>query len=147
MTEPVADAARGILDGHVVLSRRLANRGHWPAIEVLESISRCADDVSDKEHQAARREVLRLVGAYREVEDLLNIGAYAAGSNADFDLAIACKGAIDQLVQQGRHEVMGKADFGLTRRMVVALSGQIQNAKKQLGKMQGRTGVVAPPRR
>ncbi|NJL32151.1 MAG: FliI/YscN family ATPase, partial [Phycisphaerales bacterium] len=149
MTEPIADAARGILDGHVVLSRRIANRGHWPAIDVLESISRCADDVTDKPQQLARRDVLRLVGAYREVEDLLNIGAYAAGSNPDFDLAIACKPVIDQLLQQGRHEVSGRADFLLHKKMLLAMSQQITGAKQQLAKMAQKPGnqPVQGPRR
>ncbi len=149
MTEPIADAARGILDGHVVLSRRIANRGHWPAIDVLESISRCGDDVTDKQQQGAKREVLKLVGAYREVEDLLNIGAYAAGSNPDFDLAIACKPSIDQLLQQGRHEIAGRADFELHKKMLVALAQQIGGARQQLAKMQQRPGqaVVQGPRR
>ena len=147
MTEPVADAARGILDGHIVLSRRLASRGHWPAIDVLESISRCADDVTDSPQQTARREVLRLVGAYREVEDLLNIGAYAAGSNPDFDLAIACKPVIDQLLQQGRNEVTGRADFDRTRKQLLALVQHMQQVRQQLAKNAHRPAVVAGPGR
>lgn len=134
VTDPVADAARGILDGHVQLSRDLAHQGHWPAIDVLESISRVADDVTRPEQQAARTDVLRLVNAYRQVEDLLNIGAYAAGSNADFDLAIAVKPVIDQLLQQGRTEVVGAADFNRTTSQLLALAANIQNAKKRFTK-------------
>jgi flagellar biosynthesis/type III secretory pathway ATPase len=134
MNEPIADAARGILDGHVVLSRALAAKGHWPAIDVLESISRVADDVTDQEQQAARRELIKLVSAYRQVEDLVNIGAYAAGSNPDFDLAIACKPSIDLLLQQGRKENLGRADFARARGQLLALGQQIQNARKQLAK-------------
>ncbi len=81
MNEPIADAARGILDGHIVLSRALASRGHYPAIDVLESISRVVDNVTNNEQQSARRETLRLLASYRQVEDLLNIGPHAAGSN------------------------------------------------------------------
>lgn len=144
MNDPVADAARGILDGHVVLSRALAARGHWPAIDVLESISRVVDEVTDPEQQSARREMTKLMAAYRQVEDLVNIGAYAAGSNADFDLAIACKPAIDQLLQQGRKEVLGRADFTRTRGQLLALMQQVQNARRQLAKnAAGRT----PPRK
>ena len=134
MNEPIADAARGILDGHVVLSRALASKGHYPAVDVLESISRVGDDVTQPDQQAARREVLRLLSSYRQVEDLLNIGAYAPGSNPDFDLAIACKPAIDQFLQQGRKEVQGKADFDRTRKQLLALTAQVGNARKQLAK-------------
>jgi flagellum-specific ATP synthase len=145
MNDPVADAARGILDGHVLLSRALAAKGHWPAIDVLESISRVCDEVTEKDQQAARREVLKLVNAYKQVEDLLNIGAYAAGSNPDFDLAIACKPAIDSLLQQGRSEVTGKADFERTKKQLLALTQQFQHAKRQIAAMkpQGRTPAVA----
>lgn len=131
MNEPIADAARSVLDGHIVLSRRLAARGHWPAVDVLESISRCTLDVTDPEHQAARQQVLSLLAAYREVEDLLNIGAYAAGSNPEYDLAIACKPAIDQLLRQGLHEVHGLADFQRTRQQLLALAQQIQQTRLQ----------------
>jgi flagellum-specific ATP synthase len=131
MTEPIADAARGVLDGHIVLSRALAHRGHWPAIDLLDSISRVCDAVTDREHQGARRDVLRMIGAYHDVEDLLNIGAYAAGSNSDFDVAIAVKPMIDQLVCQGRDEVTGRADFARTRAQLLALAQQVRSQKQQ----------------
>jgi len=136
MTEPIADACRGVLDGHIQLSRQLAERSHYPAVDVLTSISRVVDEVTTREQQGARREVLRLVAAYRQVEDLLNIGAYTAGSNAEFDLAIACKPAIDQLLQQGRDEVKGLADFETTRAQLFALIEHIQVARKQLSRPQ-----------
>lgn len=104
LTEPVSDAVRGILDGHVVLSRALANKGHWPAIDVLESISRLAHDVVDRQHRAARTELIRLVSLYREVEDLVNIGAYVRGANPHYDLAIEMKQRIDELLRQGMDE-------------------------------------------
>ncbi len=132
LTDPISDAARGILDGHIQLSQKLANEGHWPAIDVLTSISRVANDVTDVQHQEARREVLRLVHHYREVEDLLNIGAYAAGSNPDYDLAIATKSAIDQLLRQGAGDVKGKADFNTAKRMLLALIQNIQGVKTNL---------------
>ncbi|MCX5661139.1 MAG: FliI/YscN family ATPase [Planctomycetota bacterium] len=145
MNEPIADAARGILDGHIVLSRTLASRGHWPAIDVLESISRVVDGVTSVEQQVARREVLRLLASYRQVEDLLNIGAYPDGSNPDFDLAIACKPAIDRLLQQGRSEVQGKADFERTKRQLLALMQAVQSARAQLPKAAPRRGPAPPP--
>ena len=135
VTDPIADACRSILDGHITLSRTLAERGHFPAIDLNRSISRVADDVTDPEHTAARREVLKLTAAYREVEELLNIGAYAAGSNPLFDLAIACKGAIDAMTQQGRGEHEGLGDFTRTRAQLVALHSHIQAAKGQVQAM------------
>ncbi|MEX2672949.1 MAG: FliI/YscN family ATPase [Phycisphaeraceae bacterium] len=146
MDEPIADACRGVLDGHVLLSRQLAEQGHYPAIDVLGSISRVANDVTNKDHQAARREVLKLVSSYRQVEELLNIGAYAQGSNADFDLAIACKPAIDQLLQQGGNEVRGRADFATTQAQLFALSQQIQQMRQQLSKAPQQRRPVQGPR-
>ncbi|HYD01222.1 MAG TPA: hypothetical protein VEB22_08355, partial [Phycisphaerales bacterium] len=102
LTEPVADAARGILDGHIILSRTLAQKGHYPAIDVLDSVSRVADDVTDATHQAARRQLVRLLALYREVEDLVQIGAYAKGSNAETDLAIAFNGRVNDLLRQDK---------------------------------------------
>lgn len=100
MTEPVADAVRGILDGHIILSRALAHQGHYPAIDVLDSVSRLADTVSSAEHVEHRRELVRLISAYKQVEDLVQIGAYSAGSNPRADKAIALKVRIDALLQQ-----------------------------------------------
>lgn len=144
MTDPIADAARGVLDGHISLSRDLANRGHWPAIDVLDSVSRLATDVTDAEHQAARRQTLQLIDAYRQVQDLLNIGAYTGGANADFDLAIACKPAIDQLLQQGMREHSG--DFDRTRKQLIALMQHIETARRQLARpnQQAVRGPMAP---
>ena len=100
MTEPVSDAARGILDGHVILSRKLAQKAHYPAIDVLDSVSRVADDVTEPAHQAARRQILRLMAVYREVEDLVQIGAYARGSNPEADVAIELQPMINELLRQ-----------------------------------------------
>ena len=88
ITEPVADATRGVLDGHVWLARELANRGHYPAISVLDSISRVMVDVVDEAHLAAAAIVRRVLATWQEIEDLVNIGAYAAGTNPEFDLAV-----------------------------------------------------------
>lgn len=132
LTDPISDAARGILDGHIQLSHDLQRRGHYPAIDVLSSVSRVADSVTTPEHQAARREVIKLLNNYAQVEDLLNIGAYPAGSNPDFDMAIACKGAIDQLLRQGRGEVKGQANFDYSRKLLLALVNSFNEARKKL---------------
>jgi flagellum-specific ATP synthase len=119
MTEPIADAARGILDGHVILARRLAQRGHYPAIDILDSVSRVADDVADRSHLAARQHVLRLMAIYKEVEDLVQIGAYAIGSNPEADVAIDYRPRIDDLLRQARDE---RIDFDQARSAMIKLA-------------------------
>ncbi len=104
MTEPVSDAARGILDGHLVLSRSLAQRAHFPAIDVLDSVSRVADDVCDAKHLDARRQVVRLLALYKEVEDLVQIGAYARGAKPETDTAIDLHEEIVRLLRQGKKD-------------------------------------------
>lgn len=106
-SEPICDAARGILDGHLMLSRKLAQRGHFPAVDVLDSISRVAEDVVTPEHSGARRQVLRMLALYREVEELVQIGAYVRGSNPECDVAIDFHGAITDLLKQGRGDTGG----------------------------------------
>ena len=100
MTEPIADAARSITDGHLWLSRALANRGHYPAIDVLESVSRVMIDVTDPTHQAAARELQRLMAVYRDIEDLVNLGAYSPGSNPEADLAIKAHPLVEEFLSQ-----------------------------------------------
>jgi flagellum-specific ATP synthase len=133
MTDPVTDAARGILDGHIMLNHDLARQGHWPAIDVLESVSRVADQVTDKPHQQERQQVISLINAYREVEDLLNIGAYAAGSNPRFDLAIASRDVINQLLQQGSDTAITQT-FEQTRQILHAMQQNLEHTKRQLEK-------------
>jgi len=101
MTEPIADAARGILDGHIILSRKLAQKSHYPAIDVLDSVSRVQNDVVSAEHAAARRQWSRLLATYRDVEDLVQIGAYARGSNPEADVAIDLNRTINDVLRQG----------------------------------------------
>lgn len=104
MDEPVADAARGILDGHILLSRDLAHKNHFPAIDVLQSISRCAADVIDEGHKAAVAQLRDMMALYHENEDLINIGAYELGRNARVDRAIELHGPTEQFLRQGRDE-------------------------------------------
>ena len=86
--EPIADAARSILDGHIVLTRELADQGHFPAIDVLRSVSRLRPDIVDEEAVDAGRTVISRLAAYKRVEDMINIGAYAKGSNPEIDKAM-----------------------------------------------------------
>jgi flagellum-specific ATP synthase len=119
MTEPVADAARGVLDGHIILDRTLAQKAHFPAIDVLDSVSRVAGDVTDPEHIASRQEILRLLAMYRKVEDLVQIGAYARGADPVADAAIDLKPAIDAILQQSPSAV---APFEESRKQLLALA-------------------------
>ncbi|MBM7613657.1 flagellar protein export ATPase FliI [Alkaliphilus hydrothermalis] len=104
MNEPIADAVRGILDGHIVLSRKLANKNHYPAIDVLASISRVMNNIVDKEHLSIAFKIKEILSIYREAEDLINIGAYARGTNPKIDYAIAKIDAINEFLRQSTHE-------------------------------------------
>jgi flagellum-specific ATP synthase len=88
MNEPIADAVRGILDGHIVLNRGIANKGHFPAIDILASISRVMKDIVPEEQNDAASNLRRLLSVYKDSEDLINIGAYQQGSNPEIDEAI-----------------------------------------------------------
>jgi FliI/YscN family ATPase len=104
MNDPIADTVRGILDGHVVLSRKLGDRGHHPAIDVLRSVSRVARDVSSSEHSHAAARVRELLAAYEEAADLIQIGAYVPGSDARVDAARSLQPAIEALLRQSPDE-------------------------------------------
>jgi flagellum-specific ATP synthase len=129
INEPVSDAVRGILDGHVWLSRRLANRGHYPAVSVLESISRVMVDVADDEHLAAARTIRSVLAVWAEIEDLVNIGAYAEGHNADYDVAVRMKPRIDEYLVQGIRDPAGLPE---SRAGLVALAGEIEAMRARL---------------
>ena len=123
--EPVADAARSVLDGHITLSRRLANLGHFPAIDVLESVSRVRDSVIDAEQRRALDVLLRLEAAHRSHEDLLAVGAYQKGADRDVDAAVAVRDAWLSFVRQ-RPEERSSADE--TRRRLLALAARAGQA-------------------
>ena len=110
--EPVSDAVRGLLDGHTVLSRKLASQGHFPAIDVLESISRLAIEITSPEQQAATTVVRQLLAAYRDHEDLISIGAYRQGSNATVDAAMAMREEINGYLRQGINEAAAGSSAG-----------------------------------
>jgi type III secretion protein N (ATPase) len=118
MDEPIADEVRGILDGHIVLSRELCARSHWPAIDVLPSLSRVMNAVVDDRHRQAAGRVRELMAAYEQKRDLIALGAYKRGSDARTDEAIAAMDAINDFLRQGTHE---NPSFAETRRRLLAL--------------------------
>ncbi|MEI3215913.1 MAG: flagellar protein export ATPase FliI [Lachnospiraceae bacterium] len=116
--EPITDTARSILDGHIMLTRKLANKNHYPAIDVLQSISRCMSMVTDKAHRAAAGKLKNIMATYNEAEDLINIGAYKKGSNPNIDNAISKIGAVNDFLLQTTDE---KYDFNQTVEMLEGL--------------------------
>ncbi len=110
LDEPISDTIRGILDGHIVLSRALASKNHYPPIDVPESISRLMMYISDKDHLSAASQVKEWLAAFKEVEDLINIGAYVKGANPLVDQAIARMPDIRRYLKQGIGEVSGMED-------------------------------------
>ena len=99
--EPITDTARSILDGHIMLNRKLANKNHYPAIDVLMSISRVMSQIVDKEHKAVAGKLKNVLATYNEAEDLINIGAYKSGSNKEIDYAIEKHEAVNNFLLQG----------------------------------------------
>jgi len=121
LNEPVADNARAILDGHIVLSRRLASAGHYPAIDVLQSISRIMPSIVSAEQRKAVHRFLDLLATYNEAEDLVNIGAYVKGSNSKIDESLAYIEEMRAFLRQGSHE---KIDFKQSLQRLLALMNQ-----------------------
>ncbi len=122
MNEPIADAARAILDGHIVLSRDLATAHHFPAIDVLSSVSRLADHVASAEHQSNAGRLRDSLAAYRRAEDLINLGAYAAGSNPKVDAAIEL---YDEIVAFLRQDLNVKQPLDTTVDQLQSLAGKL----------------------
>jgi len=108
--EPVSDSVRGILDGHIMLSRNLAERGQWPAIDILSSISRSMSRIVENTHDEAASVVKRLTAAYRQTQDMIEIGAYQSGSNALVDQAIQLRQPILDYVQQSADQSVSFQD-------------------------------------
>lgn len=104
LTEPVTDTSRSVLDGHIVLSRKIANRNHYPAIDVLASVSRVMSDIVDKSHKKNANEIKKSMAVYANSEDLINIGAYVKGSSPEIDAAIAKHTAINDFLTQSVDE-------------------------------------------
>ncbi|MBQ4646987.1 MAG: FliI/YscN family ATPase [Candidatus Gastranaerophilales bacterium] len=119
MNEPIADAARSILDGHIVLSRALAHKNHYPAIDVLQSISRVMNNVVDDEHKSAAGKIRNLMASYAKNEDLISIGAYAKGTDANTDKAIMMYDKINAYLIQGSDD---SADYEIAKNELINLS-------------------------
>ena len=102
--EPITDTARSILDGHIMLSRKLGHKNHYPAIDVLQSISRCMSQIVTKEHKKVAGRLKNVLATYNEAEDLINIGAYKKGSNKNIDYAISKIDAVNEFLMQQTDE-------------------------------------------
>ena len=102
--EPITDTARSILDGHIMLNRKLAHKNHYPAIDVLQSISRCMSQIVDKEHKAVAGKLKNVLATYSDSEDLINIGAYKKGSNKNIDYAIEKIDAVNEFLMQSTED-------------------------------------------
>jgi flagellum-specific ATP synthase len=121
LSDPIADAARSILDGHIVLSRTLAAQNHFPAIDLLQSTSRVMRDIVAREHDGAARRILELIARYRQSEDLVLLGAYKQGMNQALDRAVQAQDAINAYVRQ---DIEQSAPFTLSVQTLTALAQQ-----------------------
>jgi flagellum-specific ATP synthase len=136
MSDPVADSARSFLDGHIVLSRKLAERGHFPAVDILQSTSRLMPAVTSEQHQQAAQKLKEIYATYNDAEDLINIGAFSPGSNKKIDGAIAL---IDRINSFLRQKVKERTDFEdtinqlkeITDKWDEMLSGNNQGGQQQ----------------
>jgi flagellum-specific ATP synthase len=153
INEPIADAARGILDGHIWLSRRLASRGQYPAVSVLDSISRVMPDVVDDTQMAAAGRIKRLLSIWDEIEDLVNIGAYARGANPEFDVTVAMRPKIETFLKQG---IGDGVDFETSQAALMELVAEIEKAESaatkpasggEQGSANAPAGRTAQPKR
>jgi FliI/YscN family ATPase len=148
VNDPVADTLRGLLDGHLVLSRDLAQRGHFPAIDVLASLSRLLPSLSNEAQRAEASAVRGLLAAWKEGRDLVEIGAYKPGTNARLDAAIALRPAVELLLRQGTHETTPLTE---TRELVSRLAQAAVAQERQASESQSRAprpsgAPGAPPR-
>jgi FliI/YscN family ATPase len=129
--EPICDAVRAILDGHVILSRQLAAQGHYPAIDVLHSVSRLNSQLASAGQRDAASKLRGALSAYREAEDLIQLGAYVAGTNPLLDASIQAR---PELLQFLRQEQTVKADIGETLTSLQALAGRLDEAARRVVK-------------
>jgi flagellum-specific ATP synthase len=123
MNEPVADMVRGLLDGHIVLSRELAHQNHFPAVDVLASVSRLFTHITSQEHRDSAGKLRDLLAIYKKSEDLINIGAYVPGNNPKLDLAVSLKNEIDGLLKQ---DIQENTNYEETVNRVLQLAQRIR---------------------
>lgn len=138
-TEPVSDAMRGLLDGHIWLSRSLAARGHYPAVDVLESLSRLMPDLVSPEHLKSAQTIRELLAAYRDQEDLISIGAYRRGSNPTVDTAIELREDIHRLLRQPIEE---RSIFEDAQKALLELAAKAEQMRQK--KPSGSPGSSVP---
>ena len=138
LNDPVGDTVRSIVDGHIVLSRDLANKGHYPAIDVLASISRVMRDVTTQEHIAVRDRAVGVVSSYKNAEDMITIGAYIDGSDPDVDEAKRLMPGINKLLKQDMNE---KIDMVSS---VESLKSALQGKSGQANSGQAKPGKIKP---
>jgi flagellum-specific ATP synthase len=129
LSDPVADSARSILDGHIVLSRDLANKGHYPSVDVLKSVSRLKTTIAKGESLKQINKIIELMSIYNDSEDLINIGAYSKGSNPNVDIAIQFMPIINQLLRQGLDEA---TELSETLEVIKAIFNKINKEEKLL---------------
>lgn len=106
INDPVCDTVRGIIDGHIMLSRKIAALNHWPAIDILNSVSRLASEISDPEHKASAKKMRELLAIYADAKDLIDVGAYEHGSNPKIDMAIQLIPEINRFLQQSTDDLV-----------------------------------------
>src|SRR4051812_17374172 len=140
--EPIADAVRSILDGHVVLTRELAHAGHYPAVDVLQSVSRLVGEVQDDVAQSAGQEVRGLLAAYRDKRDLIAIGAYQRGTDPRTDAAIDAQPAIEAFLRQGVTEPSSAED---ARELLLGLGGAVPEPVLDPSLIADAAGAVVDP--
>lgn len=128
LNEPIADATRGILDGHIVLSRRLANQGHYPAISITDSVSRSMPAVVQKDHWQAANQLRELMAVYQQNEELIQMGVYTKGSNPTIDQAILAMDLLKKFLQQNIDET---TDFGTSEKILKEILQQTKQTRSQ----------------
>lgn len=129
--EPITDTARGILDGHIVLSRKLGQKNHYPAIDVLASISRCMSSIASPEHKQAAGKLRNVLATYSEAEDLINIGAYKKGSNREIDYSIEKIGEVNEYLCQGVYE---KFTYEEEEQLLASIFDQAQQGEEDIAR-------------